>query len=411
MAKRSEYLESKIKPCEYKGKNGKIYKKYVFHFEGKTYSFASYQKTYQTYERLVNGEDIRETKKEDKKSSLQSQTIEDGIKKWFIEYYMQSKKPSTIQRAHQSIEHQIIPQVGKIKILELKHSDIQRMVNQSGMFSTKKKAFEYLRLFYKDMKYLKYFEDNPFERITLNNLEPPKNMTIFEQWEIDTIQNNYSKYKYGYGYLLLTKTGCRVSEILALDLGNFKINNNGYYIDIIKTVSNGGEYDNFDKKTRRTADIMTPKTKNSVRTIPISKITFEQLAEYLGFNDNIEQAKKYIENNPNRPLLVTSNGTRVQYTSFKNIFYRLLNENGIERKERTIHSLRHSFATQSVEDGVNIATLSSTLGHSRTSITYDIYVHSNTEKMREYIEKEDIERLKKEYEKKLMEDADAPDQF
>ena len=67
MAKRSEYLESKIKPCESKGKNGKIYKKYVFHFEGKTYSFASYQKTYQTYERLVNGEDIRETKKEDKK--------------------------------------------------------------------------------------------------------------------------------------------------------------------------------------------------------------------------------------------------------------------------------------------------------------------------------------------------------
>ena len=170
MAKRSEYLESKIKPCEYKGKNGKIYKKYVFHFEGKTYSFASYQKTYQTYERLVNGEDIRETKKEDKKSSLQSQTIEDGIKKWFIEYYMQSKKPSTIQRAHQSIEHQIIPQVGKIKILELKHSDIQRMVNQSGMFSTKKKTFEYLRLFYKDMKYLKYFEDNPFERITLKHV-------------------------------------------------------------------------------------------------------------------------------------------------------------------------------------------------------------------------------------------------
>ena len=410
MAKRSEYLESKIKPCSYKGKNGKIYTKYVFHFEGKTYSFSSFQKTYQTYEKLVNGEEIRNIKKDDKKSHIQNQTIEEQIKKWFTEYYMQNKKPSTRQRTHQSIEHQIIPHVGKIKVLELKHSDIQKMVNQSGKFSTKKKAFEYLRLFYKDMKYLKYFEDDPFEKINLTDLEPPQNMEIFEQWEIDTIQNNYSKYKYGYGYLLLSKTGCRVSEILALDLGNFKTNANGYYIDITKTISNGGEYDDFDKKTRRTADIMTPKTKNSIRTIPISKTTFEQLAEYLGF-DNIEKARDYIENNKNRPLLVTSNGTRVQYTSFKNIFYRLLNENGIERKNRTIHSLRHSFATKSVEDGVNIATLSSTLGHSRTSITYDIYVHSNTEKMREYIEKEDIERLKSEYQKKLMEDADAPDQF
>lgn len=410
MAKRSEYLESKIKPCEYKGKNGKTYTKYVFNFEGKTYGYSSYQKTYQTYEKLVNGEEIRNIKKDDKKSNLQNQTIEEQIKKWFIDYYMPNKKPSTTQRTHQSIEHQIIPQVGKIKILELKHSDIQKMINQRGKFSTKKKAFEYLRLFYKDMNYLKYFEDDPFEKIKLTDLEPSKNMKIFEQWEIDIIQNSYSKYKYGYGYLLLSKTGCRVAEVLALDLGNFQTNNNGYYIDITKTVSNGGEYDDFDKKTRRTADIMTPKTKNSIRTIPISKTTFEQLAEYLGFK-NIEQATKYIEDNPNKPLLVTANGTRVQYTSFKNIFYRLLNENGIERKNRTLHSLRHSFATQSVEDGVNIATLSSTLGHSRTSITYDIYVHSNTEKMREYIEKEDIERLKKEYEKKLMEDADAPDQF
>ena len=51
----------------------------------------------------------------------------------------------------------------------------------------------------------------------------------------------------------------------------------------------------------------------------------------------------------------------------------------------TFHSLRHSFATRCIEKGADSKALSEILGHSSVKITLDIYVHSNMEQKREYI--------------------------
>lgn len=51
----------------------------------------------------------------------------------------------------------------------------------------------------------------------------------------------------------------------------------------------------------------------------------------------------------------------------------------------TFHSLRHSFATTCIENGVDYKALSEILGHSSVKITLDIYVHSNIEQKKEYI--------------------------
>ena len=47
--------------------------------------------------------------------------------------------------------------------------------------------------------------------------------------------------------------------------------------------------------------------------------------------------------------------------------------------------LRHSFATRCIEKGADSKALSEILGHSSVKITLDIYVHSNMEQKREYI--------------------------
>lgn len=51
----------------------------------------------------------------------------------------------------------------------------------------------------------------------------------------------------------------------------------------------------------------------------------------------------------------------------------------------TFHSLRHSFATRCIEKGADSKALSEILGHSSVKITLDIYVHSNMEQKRKYI--------------------------
>ena len=55
-------------------------------------------------------------------------------------------------------------------------------------------------------------------------------------------------------------------------------------------------------------------------------------------------------------------------------------------KDTTFHTLRHTFATRSIEVGFDVKSLSEILGHSSVNITLNRYVHSSfelkTEKMK-----------------------------
>ena len=49
------------------------------------------------------------------------------------------------------------------------------------------------------------------------------------------------------------------------------------------------------------------------------------------------------------------------------------------------HTLRHTSATQAIEEGINPKTVSEHLGHSSVSITLDRYVHPSEEEKRKYM--------------------------
>ena len=61
--------------------------------------------------------------------------------------------------------------------------------------------------------------------------------------------------------------------------------------------------------------------------------------------------------------------------TFESYFERLLKKCRIDNIN--FHALRHTFATRSLEAGMDIKTLSEILGHSSYRITLDIYVHSS----------------------------------
>ena len=52
---------------------------------------------------------------------------------------------------------------------------------------------------------------------------------------------------------------------------------------------------------------------------------------------------------------------------------RLLDRLGL--RQVSLHSLRHTSATLLIQQGVNVRTVSSRLGHSQTSTTMNIYAH------------------------------------
>ena len=94
------------------------------------------------------------------------------------------------------------------------------------------------------------------------------------------------------------------------------------------------------------------------------------------------ERKKQMENklrygsafeNKNGFVFADEIGRPLKYATINDHLKSLLKANGIE--DMHFHSLRHSFATLSIQNGDDIKTVSETLGHSTTAFTADVYQH------------------------------------
>ncbi len=70
--------------------------------------------------------------------------------------------------------------------------------------------------------------------------------------------------------------------------------------------------------------------------------------------------------------------------TMQNHFKKILKEAGLP--DRNFHILRHTFATNCVEKGTDVKSLSEMLGHSDVRITLNRYVHPSMDAKRRYLE-------------------------
>lgn len=112
---------------------------------------------------------------------------------------------------------------------------------------------------------------------------------------------------------------------------------------------------------RLTIDIRKTKY-NKSRVVPLSKLIIPGLKKYIeAYNPKI-----YLFNGNKVGVPLSARG--VQWTMNETV-----KRAGII-KQATIHSLRHSFATHLLEDGLNIESISKVLGHAHLTTTI-IYLH------------------------------------
>jgi site-specific recombinase XerD len=81
----------------------------------------------------------------------------------------------------------------------------------------------------------------------------------------------------------------------------------------------------------------------------------------------------YMKYKPKHLLFEGPRGTFYSASSIRKIFYRAKGMAGV-RKQATVHTLRHSFATHLLENGTNLRYIQVLLGHS-SSKTTEIYTH------------------------------------
>ena len=174
---------------------------------------------------------------------------------------------------------------------------------------------------------------------------------------------------FSFGLLLCMYTGLRIGELSGLkwmdvqwDTGEIWIQRTVYRIRNL-------EYTPGSKEPRTYLHIGPPKTTSSRRQIPLPYPFLELARTYRSDPGN---------------YILTGTDYCMEPRTIQRRFRQILKECDIPY--RNFHTLRHSFATLSIQKGCDYKTLSELLGHASANITMNIYVHSDAERKRQCLE-------------------------
>ena len=295
---------------------------------------------------------------------------------WLENYIKPTSKQKTYERYKDIIKNHLNSSLGKYELKKLSVNTVQKYINEllnSGNLKTGEGLsantvngiITLIKSSVKASYSLGYIKE-----YNLDNIKRPRTnekkiecFSIREQKKIEEYILS-TKNERLFGVILCLYTGLRIGEALALkwDDINFKKGE----IDVNKScyqgVNKSGLYE-------RITD--TPKTKSSIRTVPIPK----QIIPYL----------KEIKRTSKAMYLISNKEKPVTRRSYQRSFELILKKLNI--KHRGFHALRHTFATRALECGMDVKTLSEIMGHKSPTITLNRYAHSLIEHKREMMNK------------------------
>lgn len=187
--------------------------------------------------------------------------------------------------------------------------------------------------------------------------------TLSQAEQIKLLQCLYDEMDiYKLGILICISTGLRLGEICALKWDDIDLDEKMIYVNAtVQRIAADGQ------NSRTILLEGEPKSVFSRRGIPLSDEMVKLLSAYHNSND------KYAINS-DKPM---------EPRTYQNKFQKYLQQAGIGNKN--FHILRHTFATNCINSGTDIKSLSEILGHSDVKITLNCYVHPTIETKRDYM--------------------------
>lgn len=268
------------------------------------------------------------------------------------------------------IENHLLPEFGNKHSVE--ETEVQAFVFQkleSGLSQkTVKDILIVLKMILKFGAKNKWLSYDPFE------IQYP---TVRESQFIEVLSRTHQKKIMNYiqehftfrnlGVYICLSSGMRIGEICALTWEDIDTDNG--VLRVNRTIQRIYVIEDGNRRTELVLD--TPKTKNSIREIPISKDLLRILKPF----------KKIV----NPSFFVLTNDTKpTEPRTYRSYYKNLIKY--LEIPEIKFHGLRHSFATRCIESNCDYKTVSVLLGHSNISTTLNLYVHPNMEQKKKAIE-------------------------
>lgn len=311
-----------------------------------------------------------------------------------IEYSTFERNESTYRNhiKDRSITKYKVKDIGKQELLKF----IKELERDGRSRSTIKDALSLISMFYNNLCAQNPMFINPvklvdFKTNTIKNIADAKiklekndeSAEIFSEEELSLISKNLKENTLKYIVIFALLTGMRVGEILSLKTSEVEEDS----IQVIRSVRRVKVFDS-EEEYKYITKVTVPKTKSSIRKIPISeslKSILPKIYEIKKINKErcYEKYKsrggiKYKENDL---LFPTRNGTHRANNNLYRKWKKLLEDSNVPHKN--FHSLRKTYASTLVnKNGESIKTVSRLLGHENTLVTEKYLKIENIDKIK-----------------------------
>jgi len=282
-------------------------------------------------------------------------------------------KTTTLTLYRSLSERFIVPEIGHIKIRELKPQHLNDLYtalaqegrNKNGGKLSGKTVLEVHRLLHTVLDQAVKECIIPFN--TADRVEPPKakksDPVYYQPEEVEAILEalNEEPGQWRMLVLLLLVSGCRRGEVLGLKWENVSFAYNRIHIcrNILYTKERGVYED-------------TPKTENSTRYISIPADIMAELRHHRAWQAS-ERLRLGTYYEIQGFVFAQDNGKPLHPCSVTSWLRKFSDRHGLPHLNP--HGFRHTMASMLIYNGVDPVTVSHRLGHDQVSTTTDIYSH------------------------------------
>lgn len=291
-------------------------------------------------------------------------------------YLKPSLKQSTYNTYESYIRVHLKPALGNLLLSELTPRLLQQYYNyKTETEGLAPKTIVNLNLFlHKALSFALHeglIAMNPAEAINLPRGRKPQIEILTRDEQIQLVRGTY-QHRYGVFVRLTLFTGIRLGELLGLRWEDIDVR--ASMLHIRRTLNRLNKVKRPTTPGECTTEIVieTPKTENSVRSIPLLPAILQDLMTWrrVQEEDRTTAGDSYRDSG----MIVTNPlGGFIEPRTFKDYYNQILDLAGL--RHFTFHALRHTFASRAMEQGMDAKTLSTLLGHYSVSFTLDTYTH------------------------------------
>ena len=295
---------------------------------------------------------------------------------WLNTYVAPSVRQKTLEGYQSIIRCHITPTIGAMQLQAISPADIQALLNNRAEAQLSARTLAYitatLRPAFRQAMHDGLILRNPVDAVKQpKSALKPRAKRALTADELQLIYDSASP-RLLIALRLMSQAGLRMGEALGLQWDDVDFIRREIHIRRAVSVVKGGRI------------LEAPKTEDSARTIPIGTSLIEALVRWRAYQSEDRLATGAIWQDDSNTICTMPLGHRMRQEWISTQLRTICQEHGIT--SCTPHTLRHTFASNLMANGIDIKTAQELMGHASPRMILEVYAHSSADAKRKAIE-------------------------